>query len=182
MTNAYKLQKPADRPCEVCQSSFTPSRPDQRLCGLECRKEQARRVSRKSAMARDERDRSPRPCRQCGVAFAPEYGNQRRLFCSDKCLKLRNDRVTRGKRRARKHGVEIESIDPIAIFERDGWCCYMCNTATPRELRGTLNDLAPELDHIIPLAVGGSHTKNNVACACRKCNLAKGSSTLTVAA
>jgi 5-methylcytosine-specific restriction endonuclease McrA len=41
-------------------------------------------------------------------------------------------------------------------------------------LRGTHADRAPELDHILPLAAGGDHTFDNVACACRKCNQAKG--------
>lgn len=35
---------------------------------------------------------------------------------------------------------------------------------------------APELDHIIPLAKGGPHTKANTARACRGCSLAKGDS------
>lgn len=33
---------------------------------------------------------------------------------------------------------------------------------------------APELEHIIPIAMGGTHTWDNVACACRLCNQAKG--------
>jgi 5-methylcytosine-specific restriction endonuclease McrA len=123
-------------------------------------------------------NRNPRPCRQCGVEFAPEYGDKRRVFYSDKCLQLRNDRVLRGKRRAREYGVEAQSIDPIAIFERDGWRCYMCKTVTPRQLRGTLHDLAPEIDHILPYSAGGAHTLDNVACACRKCNQNKGAKIL----
>lgn len=38
----------------------------------------------------------------------------------------------------------------------------------------SLEDKAPEVDHIVPLARGGSHTWDNVACACRKRNQSKG--------
>jgi 5-methylcytosine-specific restriction endonuclease McrA len=33
---------------------------------------------------------------------------------------------------------------------------------------------SPELDHIIPLAKGGDHTKSNVQCVCASCNRKKG--------
>ena len=50
----------------------------------------------------------------------------------------------------------------------------ICGEDAPRELRGTMRWNAPELDHIIPLSAGGSHTYDNVACAHRSCNLDKG--------
>ena len=52
------------------------------------------------------------------------------------------------------------------VFARDGYRCMECLLAPP--------DVALELDHIIPLAAGGSHTYDNVACAHRACNLEKG--------
>jgi endogenous inhibitor of DNA gyrase (YacG/DUF329 family) len=45
---------------------------------------------------------------------------------------------------------------------------------TPKSLRGTFVDNAPELDHIIPLSLGGTHTKSNTQLLCRKCNRIKG--------
>lgn len=51
---------------------------------------------------------------------------------------------------------------------------HMCGRSTPRELRGTHYPAAPELDHIVSLADGGSHACWNVACACRSCNSKKG--------
>lgn len=43
-------------------------------------------------------------------------------------------------------------------MDRDGWTCHICGEEAPRELRGTMRWNAPELDHIIPLSAGGSHT------------------------
>ncbi|WP_413247018.1 HNH endonuclease [Sphingomonas sp. 1P06PA] len=59
------------------------------------------------------------------------------------------------------------------MFERDGWRCHLCHRSTPKRLRGSYKPSAPELDHIVPLAKGGSHTRANTACACRQCNGAK---------
>jgi 5-methylcytosine-specific restriction endonuclease McrA len=83
-------------------------------------------------------------------------------------------RRAKSKRRAAMRGVARESIDPIKVFARDKWRCHLCGVTTPRKLRGTTDDRAPELEHIVSLADGGSHTWGNVACSCRRCNISKG--------
>jgi 5-methylcytosine-specific restriction endonuclease McrA len=82
-------------------------------------------------------------------------------------------RIAKAKRRVRE-GVRAERIDPIKVFQRDGWLCHMCGIHTPSSLRGTYQPNAPELDHVVPLALGGEHTWINVKCSCRKCNGEKG--------
>lgn len=114
-------------------------------------------------------------CVYCGRPFLQERRWQR--TCSDTCLhgmERKHHRIAKSKRRARARGVGADSIDPLAVFERDKWRCKFCGVRTPRSLRGTCDDRAPELDHIITLADGGSHTWGNVQCACRKCNGLKG--------
>jgi len=86
----------------------------------------------------------------------------------------RTKRAAKARRRAVERGVEAERFDPFEVFERDGWRCHLCGRATPKRLRGSYDSKAPELDHIIPLAQGGKHTRLNTACACRACNMAKG--------
>ncbi|MHB8123996.1 MAG: HNH endonuclease [Desulfuromonadaceae bacterium] len=73
----------------------------------------------------------------------------------------------------RQHKQTVEAVNPIRVFERDRWKCQLCKRATPRKLRGTLDDRAPELDHIKPISKGGEHSYRNTQCACRACNLAK---------
>lgn len=67
----------------------------------------------------------------------------------------------------------VENVNPIKVFERDKWKCQICGVKTPRKLRGTLDDRAPELDHVMPLSLGGAHSYMNTQCACRKCNAEK---------
>lgn len=126
-------------------------------------------------------------CHACCGEFIREVKGQR--FCDDNCridhavirrqltrqsewFKKRR-RVDKAKRRARDIGAH--RIDPIAVFERDEWKCYICHVPTPSTLRGSYEPNAPELEHIVSLSDGGTHTWDNVACSCRACNMAKGS-------
>lgn len=81
-----------------------------------------------------------------------------------------------GYARARRRGLNAERIDALKVFERDSWRCQICFRKTPKRLRGTQALTAPELDHRIPLAMGGGHTWDNVQCACRRCNMEKSGS------
>lgn len=124
-----------------------------------------------------ERDRADWPagqCLECSGAFAPLDREQR--FCSSACSKRHHDRVACARRRARQIG--SEAVDPIAVFERDGWRCQLCRRKTRRDHRGLKTPLSPELDHIIPLARGGEHTYRNTQCLCYPCNSAKGAKAL----
>ena len=79
----------------------------------------------------------------------------------------------RNARRVQRVCILCEEIDPLEIFERDKWRCRLCRRKTPQELRGTREPNAPELDHIIPLSLGGPHTRKNVQCLCATCNRKK---------
>lgn len=116
-------------------------------------------------------------CQDCGVGFKQRtHIGLKQKYCTD-CRKERlqkERRIHKSKRRARIRGAEYEQIDPIQVFKAADWMCYICGQNTPQSLRGTHDNRAPELDHVIPLAKGGAHTLDNVACACRKCNNIKG--------
>lgn len=76
--------------------------------------------------------------------------------------------------RARRYGGARESFNPLDVLARDRWRCQLCGIKTPQAKRGSMDDNAPELDHIIPLSKGGPHTRANTQCLCRKCNSVKG--------
>lgn len=113
-------------------------------------------------------------CGWCGELKASDG----RGYCAGCAMAAR--RATASKRNAdRRSKVSSgDRIDPIRVFERDGWRCHLCGRATPKRLRGTARPRAPELDHIVTLADGGTHTWGNVACACRECNSNKGARSL----
>lgn len=71
------------------------------------------------------------------------------------------------RRRAQKHGVSFEQFTRAEIVERDQSTCYLCG-------RIELTDEEIHLDHVVPLARGGAHTRDNVRVSCATCNLKKG--------
>jgi hypothetical protein len=155
--------------CAQCGAKFHGKRP-RKHCGDNCEKVANRLLVRTK--------HKPRPCRVCGVEFTPTFRvGPAMLCCSPACDAERIRRAKRAAksgRRARMRGAEAEAIDPIKVFERDKWRCHLCGTRTPKRLRGSCDQRAPELDHVVALADGGSHTWGNVACACRRCNGLKG--------
>jgi 5-methylcytosine-specific restriction endonuclease McrA len=148
-------------------------------------------------LEKQERDRQRRqvPCRVCGLTFLKgegKHGSGQQTLCqSCRGPELRRLRIVTQKRarevygrkpaeRARKRGLPYERCGPIAICTRDKWRCQLCGVPTPRGLRGTYDDRAPEIDHIIPLSDPRSpgHVWSNVQCLCRRCNREKGAQTL----
>jgi len=64
------------------------------------------------------------------------------------------------------------------VLERDGYKCRICGIS-----RQYLDDKAPglgeylrlEIDHIVPIAQGGTSDESNLQCLCWRCNSLKGS-------
>lgn len=120
-------------------------------------------------------------CGACGVTYSyiPGGNGIKRHGCSDACsAEIENAAKRAHKAKRRKHIKRGETIDPFSIFERDGWRCRCCGRKTPKADRGTYKDSAPELDHIIPVSVGGKHKRQNVQLLCRACNSLKGNGSL----
>lgn len=59
------------------------------------------------------------------------------------------------------------------VLERDGWRCQMCGCKTRPDWNAH-HPKYPNLDHIVPLSKGGSHTPENTQCLCKQCNIKKG--------
>lgn len=120
---------------------------------------------------------SSRICTVCQKAFSPsEAASMQSRICSPDCVEQAANthrRVNRLARKAKQRAVTVEPVDPIKVFQRDGWRCRLCGVKTPQAKRGSYTDDAPELDHIIPLSKGGDHSYRNTQCACRRCNGSK---------
>ena len=55
----------------------------------------------------------------------------------------------------------VAAVSRRAVFARDDYRCQYCGSA------------ADSIDHVLPRSRGGEHSWENVAAACRPCNLAK---------
>ena len=150
--------------CQHCGQSAVRERVHQgnRFCSEKCR------VDHHAARHRAE-PVAERQCKGCGVSFMPK--GTAHVYCTTEC----KYRVWYPKKRAQRRARLVGDVDPIRVFDRDDWACQICGIDTPRELRGSFEPQAPELDHIIPLSKGGEHSYRNTQCTCRQCNGAKGS-------
>lgn len=118
----------------------------------------------------------PRPkveiaCGRCGKVMVTEYVDTK--WCRP-CRKA----VHKGehRHRARKFGVAYEPINPIEIYERDGWTCHICSGPIRRVPGNQVDVDGWSLDHVIPMAHGGPHLKWNVKAAHWGCNVLKADS------
>jgi 5-methylcytosine-specific restriction endonuclease McrA len=71
------------------------------------------------------------------------------------------------KRRARLANAESDGYTRTEIYQRDNGACTYCGIALEYKPYGF------EIDHIVPIALGGPDTRANVQLACRSCNRKK---------
>ena len=134
-------------------------------------------------------------CRRCGKDFDRRQDGASRYLCSNACIEeakkeaRRKSRISPAAQAARKAdkkrrkamargAMDSERVDVTKVFERDGYRCGICGRKTLQSKRGTCHPRAPELDHIVAIALGGAHTYANVQCACRLCNSQKGAASV----
>lgn len=172
--NAYSRKKSAERQktliCGHCSAAFKTSQPAKRYCSDACRN-----ASRRKEITRQ--------CKYCDSPFSVVLGTRggcQRTFCSKSCSIAHWKPIHKAIRRARERTATIESVDRRVVFRRDDWRCHLCGDMTRKDLIGTKHPLAPEVDHIVPIAKGGEHTYANTACAHRRCNLTKGAKVIAV--
>lgn len=107
-------------------------------------------------------------CARCGQVFTRRRSGVGVQHCSKTC-QLR-DKASR--RRALEAGADVDSVSRWRVHERDGWTCHICGDPVDRD--AVAPDLAaPVLDHVIPLARGGSHSEGNLKTAHFYCNSVK---------
>jgi hypothetical protein len=108
-------------------------------------------------------------CRRCDEPFVV-VDQLAAAYCSRSCI--RADQKDR-RRAALRTAATGELVYRKRIFERDGWRCQLCKRKVRRDVDWT-HDLAPTLDHILPVTQDGRHEPANVQCAHRICNSFKG--------
>lgn len=73
--------------------------------------------------------------------------------------------------RAERISTTYEEFTRYEIYKRDNGTCQYCGTKQ--------NKTGWHLDHVIPLARGGVHTRENVVVSCASCNQSKGARLLS---
>ena len=122
------------------------------------------------------RDTNSLRCTPCRAAekrrWKSEWAkrNPDKVMTDIKRLRLK---AAKHRRRVIERGTRHDYFTAPEIFERDGWACQICGIVIDPDVKFPSRDSA-SLDHIIPLALGGTHTLDNVQLACMGCNWDKG--------
>lgn len=117
-------------------------------------------------------------CELCGANFTRQGRHGRPKYCSDPCYKkspiyLEAQRARASRRRARMRGAkDVDKFTHLEVFERDGWVCGICGKRVGKSYAHP-HPRSATLDHIVPLAGGGTHTLANVQLSHLACNSAK---------
>ena len=69
---------------------------------------------------------------------------------------------------------KVEIVEPLEIFHRDAWTCQICYKPVNPKSIDPYDPQRVTLDHRLPIALGGAHTKTNLQTAHLTCNISKG--------
>lgn len=163
--------------CQWCGKEFKSQQSAQKYCSFGC--------SGIVRSIKNEQLRIKYKCKSCGGLFFRPLKNghgDSHSYCSRECAGVGTIGDAKTKRysysgsarhRAKEWGVKYTNFNILDIFEIDGWRCRICGRKLDPNKRGTTYKFAPEIDHIIPISLGGDHVPENVQSVCRKCNLKK---------
>lgn len=178
--NPISPRLPTPRACRLCGVIFI-FKGRKVYCGIEC-------AIRKKQIDYEAKPKKSTICKGCHDLFIAKQGQRYcKLECRPQTIKNKEkDRAYRRKarkqgiipkgrerQRAKHYGVEYRHVSPLKILERDRWRCHVCLKSLDPSLRGKNKPLSPEIDHVIPISLGGPHIESNLACICRKCNINK---------
>lgn len=114
-------------------------------------------------------------CAHCTAAFMARKGQR---YCSRTCYHDHQRAAavhTSGKIYTRKQRLRLQHVEPVsrvAVLERDSWTCHLCSKKINCQLKYP-HAKSASVDHIIPLAEGGTHEMANVRPAHLVCNQTK---------
>jgi hypothetical protein len=129
---------------------------------------------------KERRDRLVSTCKECGNVF--EGACIHSCYCSNICRKRAEGRRREIRRRhkLRENGEVDYSINLARLIKRDHNMCHICGKLCDCD-DYTFSDAGwfiagdryPSIDHVLPVAKGGTHSWGNVKLAHRKCNSMK---------
>lgn len=158
-----RVPKPV-RVCERCDTAFiqrSASNPG-RFCSTSC-----------AAQSRAERvrtviGRGDRQCKACDTPFDSPRVSQK--FCGKGCYRYWHGQSDPSERRPK-----VQDAVRRAVFEDDGWVCYLCSGDIDRDVQAP-HPRSATIEHVKPWAMGGTNARENLRAAHWQCNLEKGDS------
>lgn len=170
------------RQCELCLTEYQPTWAQQRWCSKSCAKLKSAKprsevgFSRKIVVLIIRAPSRPKPrrwfagyCGHCGQPFVTDQPTQ--YHCSRTCSNRHHRQIDKHRRRAKGAYNGIPRRNRIAT--RDGWRCQLCGKKVS-PTRAYPHPHSASLDHILPLALGGTHEDSNLQLAHLYCNVTKG--------
>ena len=158
---------PSPRACAQCGETYEPKQRRPSIhCSRRC-KDKARAVRTQAAI---DEAKPERFCLHCGTLL-PRAQRADAIYCSAQC----NDAAHAITRKIAKRAGTPRDKAPLSrafIGERDGWRCGICGGKVNPKLRHP-DALAPSVDHIVPLARGGTNEIANLQMSHLRCNLSK---------
>lgn len=149
-----------EKPCSICGKAFLAA-VNQTLCSKACKAEFARRRDRQQGVL---------TCQWCGKTVHVEKGfSHRSKYCSVRCREASARKQGKYRRRLRKRSQPSETVTLAFLLQRDKGVCGICGKRVDRNAV-VPDPKSPTLDHVIPLAKDGSHTKANCQLAHFACN------------
>jgi predicted nucleic acid-binding Zn ribbon protein len=148
--------------CRRCTTVFTTDVHTKLYCSKRCRTNKDHQVATVRQAT----------CARCAQEFSTDRSWQ--VHCSPRCTKGAH----RDRREAAERATSTAVIDRVnrgAVYTRDGFICQLCDYPTNPDV-AVPDYEAPTIDHIVPLARGGSHTMDNVQTAHFLCNMLKSDS------
>lgn len=143
--------------CQGCAKSFMVRMSRQRFCSQACANKNKGRVAGSG------------PCADCGTATTRNSSRIGRLCDSCRAMRRRSHYVNKNHRRrseGRLWGDVTNAYE--ANLRSRARSCPLCRCRLTD--RPTLPN-SKELDHILPIVAGGTHTIGNVRIICRACNV-----------
>ena len=161
-----------ERACRRCGRVYRPAaRLRSWFCSIAC-KDRARKDAAIATRLDDKRALPPRTCLWCGRGMQLLRIDAR--YCSETCSSRAHSRTRNYHRRVgiRTRPRHVRLVSLIDIAWRSRWRCGICGGRVRPSLAHP-DPQAPSLDHILPLAVGGSTEPDNLQLAHLICNLRK---------
>jgi len=167
-TSKVEMSLTDSRICGNCLISYFPKqRQPSKFCSRLCKDVQRKSENKLSLLA----SKPERSCLHCGNSL-PKSMRSDAGFCSPKCNSAAHAVTRQNATRSMTPRPDRLTFRAL-IAERTNWTCGICGEPIDRT-KSHPDSGYGSIDHIVPLAIGGTNDEENLQIAHLLCNLQKG--------